>query len=191
MLVSDCGVTIPLDVARYCASPSRAERRLLKQLDGPVLDVGCGPGRAAAFLRQRGVPALGLDANPALVDLARANGAWCVHQSMFDPVPFEGRWRQVLLLDGNIGIGGDPAKLLERLRTVVTIGGRALLEVERMGGLVSMVVREHHGDDVGAPFPWATVSMRALDVLIADSGWRCAHVHEVDRRLVVELERMV
>ncbi len=190
-LVSDCGVTIELEVARYCAAPSRSERRFLKRLEGPVLDVGCGPGRAAAYLRQRGVAALGLDANPALVDLARANGAWCVHQSMFDPVPFEGRWKQVLLLDGNIGIGGDPAKMLERLRTIVTIGGHALLEVERFGGNTQMIVREHHAGEIGTPFPWATVSIMSLDELIADSGWRCHQVHEIDDRLVVELERMV
>jgi hypothetical protein len=52
------------------------------------------------------VPALGLDANAGLVALARSNGALCVHQNTFDPVPFEGRWQQALLLDGNIGIGG-------------------------------------------------------------------------------------
>lgn len=190
-LVSECGVTILLDVARYCAAPSRSERRFLRQLSGPVLDVGCGPGRAAAFLRRHGTAALGLDANPALVDLARANGAWCVHQSLFDPVPFEGRWHEVLLLDGNIGIGGDPAKLLERLRRIVTIGGHALLEVERLGGIVPLIVREHHGGVIGTPFPWATVSVTALDVLIEGSGWRCVHVHEIDERVVVALERVV
>lgn len=189
MLVSECGVTIALDVARYCAAPSRSERRFLTRLSGPVLDVGCGPGRAAAFLRQRGTPALGLDANSALVELARANGAWCVHQSMFDPVPFEGRWQEVLLLDGNIGIGGDPAKLLERLRNIVTVGGSALLEVGRFGGVASMTVREHHDGEIGAPFPWATVSISALDALIAGSLWKCRHIHEIDDRLVAELER--
>jgi SAM-dependent methyltransferase len=191
VLVSECGITITLDVARYCSAPSRSERRFLQQLSGPVLDVGCGPGRAAAFLRHRGTAALGLDANPALVDLARANGAWCVHQSMFDPVPFEGRWHEVLLLDGNIGIGGDPAKLIERLRSIVVIGGRALLEVERFGGITPMIVREHHAGVVGAPFPWATVSVAALDALIVGAGWRCVHVHEIDDRLVAELERLL
>lgn len=189
-LVSECGVEIRLDVVRYCGAPSRSERRFLDRLTGPLLDVGCGPGRAAAYLRQRGVPALGLDANAGLVDLARTNGAWCVHQSMFDPVPFEGRWHEVLLFDGNIGIGGDPAKLLERLRHIVTIGGHALLEVERLGPSRQMIVREHHAEEIGAPFPWATVSIMSLDVLIAGSGWRCAHVHEIDERLVVELERV-
>jgi SAM-dependent methyltransferase len=191
LLVSECGVEIVLDVARYCAAPSRSERRFLKRLTGPILDVGCGPGRAAAYLRQRGIPALGLDANGALVELARTNGAWCVHQSMFEPVPFEGRWQEVLLLDGNIGIGGDPAKLLERLRAIVTMGGHALLEVERFGGNLQMIVREHHAGEVGTPFPWATVSVMSLDALIAGSGWRCEHVHEIDDRLVVELERVI
>ena len=33
---------------------------------------------------------------------------------MFEPLPGEGRWGTVLLLDGNVGIGGDPVALLER-----------------------------------------------------------------------------
>ena len=54
-LVSECGVEIALDVGRYCAAPARSERRFLKRLTGPILDVGCGPGRAAAYLRHRGL----------------------------------------------------------------------------------------------------------------------------------------
>jgi SAM-dependent methyltransferase len=190
VLVSDCGAVIELHLDRYHGMPSRAERRFLKRLRGPILDVGCGPGRAAAYLRTRNVPALGLDVNAELVDLARANGALCVHQNVFDPVPFENRWHEVLVLDGNVGIGGDPAKLLGRLREIVIIGGRAHVEVDAVGPSRQMVVREHVDGNVGAPFAWATLTMAGLEALIGGSGWRCAHVHEIDDRLVVELERV-
>lgn len=189
VLVSDCGVVVELDLDRYHGAPSRSERRFLKRLQGPILDIGCGPGRAAAYLRKRNIAALGLDVNAGLVELARSNGALCVHQNVFDPVPFEGRWHEALVLDGNVGIGGDPAKLLERLRTIVAVGGRALIEVEAVGQSRQMVVREHVGGEVGAPFPWATLTMAGLDALIVGSDWRCVHVHEIDGRLVVELER--
>lgn len=191
VLVSECGTTVELDIQRFHASPSRSERRFFKRLTGPILDVGCGPGRAAAYLRERDVPALGLDVNADLVALARLNGALCVHQCTFDPVPFEGRWQQVLLLDGNIGIGGDPAKLLDRLRRILTPGGRALIEVERNGCSRKMIVREHVSGKIGEPFAWATLTMSGLDELIAGTGWRCEYVHEIDDRLVVELERLV
>lgn len=190
VLVSECGLTIDLDIDRYCNRPSRAERRFLKRLKGPVLDIGCGPGRVAAYLRERDTPALGVDSSAGLVDLAWSNGALCVHQSVFDPVPFEGRWHEVILFDGNIGIGGDPAALLERIRTIVRLGGRTFVEVSAIGPTRQLVVREHVGDRVGEPFPWAVVSMPDLDDLLG-AGWRCVSVQTVDDRLIVELERVL
>ncbi len=38
---------------------------------GPVADVGCGPGRITAHLRDLGVDAFGIDLSPAMVDVAR------------------------------------------------------------------------------------------------------------------------
>jgi SAM-dependent methyltransferase len=48
------------------------DRRLLDDLAaacrdrGPVLDVGCGPGHVAAYLRRQGVTAIGVDLAPAM-----------------------------------------------------------------------------------------------------------------------------
>jgi SAM-dependent methyltransferase len=38
---------------------------------GPVADVGCGPGRITAHLRELGVDAFGIDLSPAMIDMAR------------------------------------------------------------------------------------------------------------------------
>ncbi|MFD5699428.1 class I SAM-dependent DNA methyltransferase [Streptomyces lasiicapitis] len=38
---------------------------------GPVADVGCGPGRITAHLRQLGVDAFGIDLSPGMVEVAR------------------------------------------------------------------------------------------------------------------------
>ncbi|MGJ5830849.1 class I SAM-dependent methyltransferase [Streptomyces ossamyceticus] len=38
---------------------------------GPVADLGCGPGRVAAYLAERQVPVFGIDLSPAMVELAR------------------------------------------------------------------------------------------------------------------------
>ncbi|HVE93813.1 MAG TPA: class I SAM-dependent methyltransferase [Acidimicrobiales bacterium] len=38
---------------------------------GPVADVGCGPGRAAAFLAARGVDVVGVDVSQAMLAVAR------------------------------------------------------------------------------------------------------------------------
>lgn len=38
---------------------------------GPVADVGCGPGRITAYLRELGVDAFGIDLSPAMIEVAR------------------------------------------------------------------------------------------------------------------------
>ena len=39
--------------------------------DGPVADVGCGPGHITAHLRGLGLDAFGIDLSPAMIELAR------------------------------------------------------------------------------------------------------------------------
>ncbi|HEY1823596.1 MAG TPA: class I SAM-dependent methyltransferase, partial [Trebonia sp.] len=108
------GRALPLQVSRWCAPPDAADEELLRHCRGPVLDVGCGPGRLTIALTERGIPALGVDISQAAVARTRQAGAPALHRSVFDPLPGQGRWATVLLADGNIGIGGMPASLLHR-----------------------------------------------------------------------------
>lgn len=39
--------------------------------DGRVLDLGCGPGRIAAYLAEKGVDVFGIDLSPGMVEVAR------------------------------------------------------------------------------------------------------------------------
>ena len=39
---------------------------------GPVADVGCGPGRVAAFLAAQGIDVVGVDLSPAMLAVARS-----------------------------------------------------------------------------------------------------------------------
>ena len=38
---------------------------------GPVVDIGCGPGQAARYLADRGLPVVGVDLSPEMVAIAR------------------------------------------------------------------------------------------------------------------------
>ncbi|TCO46393.1 methyltransferase family protein [Kribbella antiqua] len=42
-----------------------------KLASGPVLDVGCGPGRLAALLHERGLQVIGIDLSPSMIEIAR------------------------------------------------------------------------------------------------------------------------
>ena len=118
--------------------------------------MGCGPGRLTVALTERGIPALGVDISRAAVARTRQAGAPALHRSVFDPLPGQGRWATVLLADGNIGIGGLPARLLRRCAQLLAPGGRILIEAEP-GNVDERLTAwlEHPDGRRGPVFPWA------------------------------------
>jgi SAM-dependent methyltransferase len=150
----------PLDVAGWCQPYVPGDRSLLACCTGPTLDIGCGPGRLTTALNRLGNPSLGIDISAAAVDLARARGAIAMRRNVFTPLPGHGRWRHILLADGNIGIGGDPAALLRRCRELLERDGRLHVELAPPGaGSWSGPVRLHSDDHPpSAPFRWASVA---------------------------------
>lgn len=170
-LVSACGDVVELAVGRWREPPDEAERALLDLVDDPVLDVGCGPGRIVAALAAGGRVALGIDPSPTAVAEVRRRGAAVLQRSVFAPLPGRGRWATVLLLDGNIGIGGDPAALLARTAELLRSGGRVVAEVDPPGSASrALVVRIESGGTAGPWFPWARVGADAFAVLARDAG---------------------
>ncbi len=166
------GEPVPFDVGRWIGATTAIDDRALAGLPGPVLDVGCGPGRHLLALLGAGVPAVGIDIAPAAVALARRRGARAVRACVFGPVPGAGRFGAALLLDGNVGIGGDPAALLRRVRELLVPAGTVLAELEAPGaGLRCASVRlRGPGGEASAPFPWARVGADAIGPAAATAG---------------------
>jgi SAM-dependent methyltransferase len=131
------------------SGPAPGDTSLVERCQGPTLDVGSGPGRLTVALAERGIPALGIDMTPDSVLQARSAGALTLLRDVFGRVPGAGRWRTVLLADGAIGIGGDPAALLRRISDLLSPQGRALVEVQPPG---EPLRREERGR-----LPWASV----------------------------------
>jgi SAM-dependent methyltransferase len=158
---------------RWCGTVDATDQDLLDRSPGAVLDAGCGPGRLVIELARQGRHAVGLDTSRVAVRLARGGGATALYRSIFDPVPGEGRWDTVLLADGNIGIGGDPAVLLTRCRDLIGATGRVLVELDPPGtGLRADRVRLEHGAQRGSWFDWAHVGADAVAGPAADAGLR-------------------
>ncbi len=63
------------DLVRDLLAGKSLDRAVLaafaEQVDGPVGDIGCGPGRVTGHLHGLGVDAFGVDLSPGMVDVAR------------------------------------------------------------------------------------------------------------------------
>lgn len=172
-----------LDLREWARPIDRAERLLLNGIVGPVLEVGCGPGRLVAALAERGIPALGIDVSPFATELAAAHGAPILVRSVFDRVPGEGRWPTVLLVDGSIGIGGEPVALMRRVSQLLRPRGQVLVEVRGPGG------SPLHGrvciEQVAGQFttiPWAELGVDHLAAVAHRAGFTVENILRLDRR---------
>lgn len=165
------GRLVPLPVARWSGPVSEADESMLSRARGPVLDVGCGPGRLTAALHQRGVEVLGLELVPELPVLARLAGAPVLLGDVFAPVPRAGCWQTVLLADGNVGIGGDAVRMLRRVRALLSPDGQVVCELHpEAEGAASGPVRLEGLGVTSAWFPWALLGEGELAATAAAAG---------------------
>src|SRR5262245_35938406 len=156
---------------RWLAPLAPEDEAVLTRAMPPVLDVGCGPGRHVLALSERGVLALGIDITPAALDVARRRGAPVLARSVFESVPGAGRWASALLLDGNVGIGGAPEALLERVAALLEPRGIVLVELEPPGESRHVEVVQLDIDGVDGPwFPWSALGSDELSATAAVAG---------------------
>lgn len=189
-LVDSLGRRHALDVDRWVGDVDAADESVLRRCRAPVLDVGCGPGRLVAALTLADVSALGIDIAPGAVRAARCRGARALRHDLFDATPtgrgrggapgwdHAARWATVLLIDGNIGIGGNPGALLARIAALLAPGGEVIVEADGSplaaaapGGEELLRARFVDRSGLHAPvFGWALVGPSAIDRHAAATG---------------------
>ncbi|MGK2881531.1 MAG: class I SAM-dependent DNA methyltransferase [Mycobacterium sp.] len=106
---------------------------LLKQCGGSrLLDAGCGTGRVAIELADRGIQVLGVDADPAMIETARAKRpdlTW-VQADLAEPGGFTAEPFDLVLLAGNVMIfleTGTERRVLDELTTHLLPGSGLLV----------------------------------------------------------------
>jgi len=183
-VVDHIGRTQPFEVSQWSSNPDWVDRELfIEPCDAATIDIGCGPGRLVAELAAHQVPAMGIDVSSEAIRQTRVRGALALRRDVFGMIPGQGRWAYALLADGNLGIGGDPVRLLTRLRQVLTRDGTVIAEVAPAG---TGFVREHRRLRVegrlSAHFQWAVVGLDAIDEIAAQAGLRVVATRSVGGR---------
>lgn len=175
---------------RWTGDADAADEHLLRRCHGATLDIGCGPGRMTKALMARGVTTMGIDIVPEAISQTRARGGVALQRDVFSTLPGEGRWSTALLADGNIGIGGDPVRLLRRVSDLLTGSGRVIVDLSRPGG----PIRVHRiGLEVSGsrsrPFLWSVVPADQLELLAEASALRILELVDVEGRWFAALAK--
>ena len=163
---------------------------LLGHCSGSTLDLGCGPGRLTEGLVRRGISALGVDTSREAVDMTVGRGGRAVLRDLFEPLPNAGEWECVLLADGNVGIGGDPVRLLRRAAELIRPDGAVIAEVDGPGTALVQpkTVRWETETMAGDWFAWASVSVDATADLARAAGLTVVDIVPLHGRYFARME---
>jgi SAM-dependent methyltransferase len=164
------------------------DEALLGLCAGPTVDLGCGPGRFTAALSDRGIVALGIDVSAAAVEMTVQRGGRAVHGDVFVTPAANGAWAHVLLADGNIGIGGNPQRMLKRARHLLHPRGTVVAEVDAHGtGVHHERRRWETRHTVTTWFSWSRVGGEAVHSLAEAAGLVVASAGELAGRHLVTM----
>jgi SAM-dependent methyltransferase len=107
----DDGCLLINTMSRYLDPPevwSALGRQAVAQARGRVLDIGCGAGRHALFLQERGLDVVGLDVSSGALEVARRRGVRTTFLGTVEEhVRFLPTYDTFLLLGGNLCLLGS------------------------------------------------------------------------------------
>jgi SAM-dependent methyltransferase len=196
------GPALPADVffAEHREWPSQ-EQQVFELVHGRVLEVGCGAGRHSLEAQRRGLDVVAIDISPGAVEV-------CLRRGMrdFRLLPLAavdaslGVFDTVLMMCGNFGLVGtarDAVLVLRSLHGMTTPTARIVLDSvdphqdDDPADLACQEKNRARGDlpgqvtirlrYCGSATPWfelLNLSARELEDLVAEAGWRLAHLVE-------------
>lgn len=110
----------------------KAERQAMRHVRGRVLDVGCGAGRVALHLQERGHEVVGIDTSPLAIEVARRRGVNDVRELSVTRVgPELGRFETIVMFGNNFGLTGSRQRapwLLRRFKSIASENARIVAE---------------------------------------------------------------
>lgn len=180
---------------------SNIEKRVLKFVQGKVLDVGCGAGRHILYLQKRGFDVLGIDESPLAIKVCRERGCKNVKTIDIFKAKFQSNiFDTIVLFGNNLGMGGTLSrtkKLLKVLRTLVkqdgllllnSIDAKATKDVRQISyGKINLKkgryigvfrIRIEYKKLIGKWFEWTSIEPKVLGHLASASGWEIEKIYK-------------
>ncbi len=177
------------------------ERRSIRLARGRVLDIGCGAGRVALLLQERGLEVVATDSSPLAIKISRLRG---VEDARVVPITRiskrTGIFDTVILFGNNFGLVGNPRRakwLLRRLWSMTSESGRILAtsrkpdpqgdadhrryyQANRKRGLLPgrTRIRVRSGTACTPWFDHLNVAPHELRALARDTGWKLTRCFE-------------
>jgi SAM-dependent methyltransferase len=192
----------------------KSQRQAIRLARGRVLDVGCGAGRVALHLQERGHEVVGIDLSPLAVEVSRRRGVRDARELPVTQVgPELGRFDTIVMFGNNFGLMGSRRRapwLLRRFRSIANEGARILAESvnpyktdnpehlayheenRRRGRMAGQVrIRIRHQVYATPWFDYLLVSPEEMAALADGTGWELRRVIDEGEHVYVGvLERV-
>jgi len=173
------------------------QKRAIRYARGRVLDVGCGAGRHALYLQDKGLDVLAIDASPGAIHVCRQRGV--KETRLVSITQVSRRWGcfdSVLMLGNNFGLVANPKRakwLFQRIHGMTSERGRIIAETFDPGDTVNPFHRVYQRQNrargrlrgqirlriryqkYATPwFDYLFVSRNEMKSILRGTGWRIA-----------------
>jgi SAM-dependent methyltransferase len=175
---------------------SETERQVIEKASGRILDVGCGAGRHALYLQEKGFDVTGIDNSPGAVKVCRLRG---LKKALVRPIGEIDKFRAatfdtVLMMGNNFGLFGgrrSARALLKKFARITSPTAKIIagtldpyrtenenhlqyLRLNRRRGRMSgqIRIRIRYEKAVGEWFDYLFVSPEEMTDILIDTDWR-------------------
>jgi hypothetical protein len=137
--------------------------------------VGTGTPSSGLYFQQRGLlPVTAVDASPGAVEVCRRRGIADVRLGNANNPPRDRSWAAVLLLCGNLGLGGSwegNRRLLTQLAARVTPGTVLVGDSVTPAGSPQVDLRIRYKDLITPWWPQYNIPAERMAALVDGTGW--------------------
>jgi SAM-dependent methyltransferase len=191
----DTGSDAGLYFTEY-AEWSPLERRAIEFAAGRILDIGCGAGRHALYLQEKGFDVTGIDNSPGAIKVCKLRG---LKKALVRPINEVNKFKAnsfdtIQMFGNNFGLFGsfETARLILKKFACITAPDAQIIAGTRnpyltnepghlqyhrlnkhrgrMGGQLRMRVR--FGKTIGEWFDYLFVSPEEMDNILKDTDWQ-------------------